>query len=215
MKEIIHTIIMSLFVFISAHSQTQYETGMEKAFDLWQEGESTQAANLFERIGRAEDQKWLPYYYAAQIQIVESFDMTDSEQKQQQLQEAQDLLNEATTVAGDDNVELKILQAMLHTSYITLDPSTYGMKLSPVITNIYTSAAQEAPKNPRVVLSRAEWNMGSARFFGEDPAKFCPELETALLLFEEEEVSEAFAPRWGKSRAEMLLKQMCGEKSQK
>ncbi len=213
MKAIIHTLIMSLFTFIAAHAQSQYETGMQQAFELWEQGEPQQAANLFERIGRAEEEKWLPFYYAAQIKIVESFEMTNATQKEEQLEVAQELLNEAKTIAGDDEVELKILQAMLHTSYITLDPSMYGMKLSPVITNIYATAASEAPKNPRVVLSRAEWNMGSARFFGEDPAKFCPQLEAALLLFESQEPAEAFAPSWGKGRTQMLIAQTCGEKS--
>ena len=215
MKAIIHTIIVSLFTFIAAHSQSQYESGMQKAFENWQQGESTQAANMFERIGRAEEEKWLPFYYAAQIQIVESFDMTNRVQKEQQLKEAQELLNEAKAIAGEGNVELEILQAMLHTSYITLDPGTYGMKLSPVITNIYETAAAEAPDNPRVALSRAEWNMGSAQFFGEDPAKFCPDLEAALLLFEAEEPAETFAPRWGKDRTQMLIAHTCGEKSNK
>lgn len=215
MKAIIHTIIMSLFTFIAAHSQSQYESGMQKAFEHWQQGESTQAANIFERIGRAEEEKWLPFYYAAQIQIVESFDMNNVEQKEQLLKEAQELLNEAAAIAGDDNVELDILQAMLHTSYITLDPSTYGMKLSPVITNIYATAAKKAPENPRVALSRAEWNMGSAQFFGEDPAKFCSDLEAALLLFETEAPAQTFAPSWGKERTEMLIAHTCGEKSKK
>ncbi|GAB2777216.1 hypothetical protein [Salinimicrobium soli] len=213
MKEFIHILIMSAFFAIAAHSQSQYDSGMEKAFELWQQGESTQAANMFERIAHAENEKWLPYYYSAQIKIVESFDMTDVAQKEQQLQEAQKLLDQARSIAGNENVELMVLQAMLHTSYITLDPATYGMKLSPVITNLYATAAKQAPENPRVALSRAEWNMGSARFFGEDPAKHCPELKEALLLFEEQETSEAFAPSWGKGRTEMLIDQMCGEKN--
>jgi len=101
----------------------------------------------------------------------------------------------------------------LHTSYITLDPSTYGMKLSPVINNLYSNAAKADPKNPRVALSRAEWNMGSARFLGEDPAKFCPELQSALSLFEDREPAEQFAPAWGKNRTEWLIAQNCGDKS--
>ncbi len=213
MKELIHTCIMSVFFFIAVHSQTQYESGMEKAFELWQQGEATQAANMFARIGHTEEENWLPFYYAAQIQIVESFDMTNPAQKDQQLEGAQELLNKAKSIAGDENVELKVLQAMLHTSYITLDPGTYGMKLSPVITNIYAAAAAEAPDNPRVALSRTEWNMGSARFFGEDPATFCPDLQAALLLFDQQEPADKFAPAWGKNRTEMLIEQVCGDNS--
>lgn len=211
MKELVNIIVFSLIGCIAAHSQTQYETGMKNAFDLWDNGQSMEAANLFERIGQAEPDAWLPYYYASEIKITGSFDMEDAVKKEQQLKEAQELLNKAKALAEPENVELMVLQAMLHTGYITLDPSTYGMKLSPVITGIYDTAAAKAPENPRVALSRTEWNMGSARFFGEDPAKYCPDLQKALLLFEQEEPEQPFAPDWGKSRTEMLITQTCGE----
>jgi hypothetical protein len=57
--------------------------------------------------------------------------------------------------------------------------------------------------------------MGSAQFFGEDPAKFCSDLEAALLLFETEAPAQTFAPSWGKERTEMLIAHTCGEKSKK
>ncbi|WP_424494279.1 hypothetical protein [Salinimicrobium sp. GXAS 041] len=212
MKEFLYTCLIGLMAAFTTHAQDQYESGMTQAFKLWQAQKPVEAANLFERIANAEEEAWLPYYYAAQIKIIESFSMTDKSKKEQQLKGAQDLLNQAMTYAGKENVEVDILQAMLHTAYLTLDPSFYGMKLSPVINDIYTQALQEAPYNPRVVLSKAEWDMGSAQFFGEDPAKYCDDLKRSLRLFEEDKPTVPFEPSWGKDRAEMLIARTCGDK---
>ena len=53
-------------------AQSNYEKGMQKAFELW-ETNPTEASNLFERIAGAESDNWLPTYYAAQILITQSF----------------------------------------------------------------------------------------------------------------------------------------------
>ena len=209
MRELLYTCLIGLVAGFTANAQSQYETGMEQAFELWQAQKPVEAANLFERIANAEEDEWPPFYYAAQIKVIESFTMTDRSKKEQQLKEAQDLLNQAATSVGEENVEIDILQAMLHTSYLTLDPSTYGMKLSPVINNIYTKALKKAPDNPRVVLSKAEWDMGSAQFFGEDPKKYCGDLQRSLRLFEEDKPATPFEPSWGKDRVKMLIAQNC------
>lgn len=102
-----------------------------------------------------------------------------------------------------------VLQALLHTSYLTLDPKAYGMKLSPVIGEIYSTASQKAPRNPRVVLARAEWNMGAAKFVGEDPKQYCKDVEASLELFTDFKPKEQFAPSWGEDRAKSLISTIC------
>ena len=212
MKIFLYTCLIGLMAGFAANAQSKYDTGMEKAFELWEQQKPIEAANLFERIANAEKEEWLPYYYAAQLKIIESFSMTDRSKKEQQIDEAQDLLDQAASFAGENNVEVAILQAMLHTSRLTMDPSIYGMKLSPVINSIYEKALKEAPGNPRVVLSKAEWDMGSARFFGENPAKYCDDLKLSVELFDKEHPEGKYAPSWGKDRAQMLIANNCGSK---
>ena len=50
------------------------------------------------------------------------------------------------------------------------------MKLSGPTTAIYEKAMPIAPENPRVVSNRAQWLMGSARFFGKDVTPYCKDL---------------------------------------
>ncbi|MDT0647327.1 hypothetical protein RM545_11560 [Zunongwangia sp. F260] len=211
MRKKIFCCLSFLLMVLWVNGQSKYETGMDKAFEFWGDEQISEAANVFERIAIAEENNWVPYYYASQIKIVESFEMTDAVKKEQQLEQAQELLDKAGQYAGEDNVEVMVLQGLLHTAYITMEPSVYGMKLSPVISNIYEDAAKIAPRNPRVILSKAEWNMGAAKFFGRDPKEYCKDLKKSLELFSDFEPEEKYAPEWGESRARQLIVETCGK----
>lgn len=208
MNKIIVHAILALFMSMNLNAQSSYEDNMSLAFELWDANKDKEAANLFQQIAGNEKENWLPYYYASQVKIVQSFALNDQIAKEKLLEEAQQLLHESKT-AGGDEIELMVLQAMLHTSRLTMDPLRYGRELSPVITGIYATASDKAPQNPRVVLERAEWNIGSARFHGEDPAKYCSELKQSLELFEKEEAPANFTPIWGADRAKKLISQIC------
>lgn len=184
-------------------AQSNYEKGMQKAFELWGTN-PIEASNLFERIAAAETDNWLPPYYAAQVLILQSFNEKDKDKLDSQLKKAQDLINDATAISNN-NPEILILQALKHTAYVAFDGATYGMQLSPKIAALYAQAAQIDATNPRVILSKAEWDMGSARFFGQDTAPFCKDIERALELFANFKPETPFHPNWGKERAEQVL----------
>jgi len=203
MKHLI--IIATLLVSGLIHSQTNFETGMQKAFQLRGSNQPTEAANLFERIAKAESDNWLPLYYAAQINIVSSFGERDKEKLSAQLKKAQNLINDATAISKD-NPEILVLQALLHTAWVAYDGATYGMTLSGKVVELYTKAAAIAPENPRVVFSKAEWDMGGARFFGQDTTPFCKDVERSIELFANFKPETPFHPNWGKDRAEQTLK---------
>lgn len=201
-----HFIVIATFLLSGViGAQTNYEKGMQKAFQLWGSNNPVEAANLFERIAKAEPDNWLPLYYAAQINIVTSFGEKDEEKLSAQLKKAQGFINDATAISKN-NAEVLVLQALLHTAWVAYDGATYGMKLSGKVVELYAKAAQMAPKNPRVVFSKAEWDMGAAKFFGQDTAPFCKDIERSLQLFANFNPETPFHPNWGKERAEQILK---------
>ncbi|GAA4897633.1 hypothetical protein GCM10023311_23000 [Flaviramulus aquimarinus] len=202
MKHLI--IITTLLVSGFLNAQTNYEKGMQKAFELWTANQPIEAANLFERIAAAEQDNWLPPYYAAQINVIYSFGENDEEKLSAQLKKAQDLINDATAISKD-NPEIMVLQALLHTAWVAYDGATYGMTLSAKVVEIYTKAAIIAPKNPRVVYCKAEWDMGGAKYFGQDTTPFCKDLERSIELFANFKPETAFHPNWGADRAKMLV----------
>jgi len=203
MKKII-TILVLLVSTISV-AQDQYTKGMQKAFKLWGEGKTTEASNMFERISNAEMDNWLPYYYVAQINTIASFGEKDKEKLTQQLEKAQEFIDLAKAISPD-NPEILVQQAMTHTAWIAFDGATYGMTLSGKVVALYAKAAQLSPDNPRVVFSKAEWDMGSAQYFGQDTAPYCKDVERSLELFANFKPESDFHPNWGQDRAEMVLK---------
>ena len=199
----------ALFGFI-AKGQSRYDTGMQQALTLWQAEKPEQAANLFERIAQAEMDQWLPHYYVAQINTLQSFGEKDEKVLKQQLEKAQEYLDIAKRISPD-NPEILVQQAMINTAYIAFDGQTYGMTLSGKNSQLYSRALQLAPNNPRVILSKAEWDMGSARYFGKDTAPYCTDIEKAIGLFSTFKTEEAYAPSWGENRAREVLAQCKGE----
>ncbi len=185
------------------NAQDPYTKGMEKAFQLWGENKTIEAANLFERIATAELDNWLPYYYAAQINTINAFGEQDKVKLRQYLDKAQELLDLAKSITPD-HPEVLVQQAMIHTAWIASDGASYGPTLSGKVIALYQKAVQIAPDNPRVVFSKAEWDMGSARYFGQDTAPYCEAVERSLDLFANFKPESDFHPNWGKERAEQV-----------
>ncbi len=197
-------IILTLLTGVAVNSQASYEKGMTKAFELWENKNPDQAINLFERIAQAEQENWLPFYYAAQIHIFTSFGIKDANEIESRLKKAQDFLNEARTFSKD-NAEILIMEAMLNTAYVVYNPSVYGMTHSAKVEELYQKAKVLEPENPRAMLYHAEWKMGGAKFWGKDPKAFCPEIEKAILYFEKEaNHDEPFYPKWGMNQVERV-----------
>jgi hypothetical protein len=193
---------------IASHlpAQNNYEKGMDKALDLWEKQKTEDAVNLFERIASAETDNWLPPYYAAQVLVLDGFSILNEKEKlETQLKRAQSFIDDATSISKD-NPEIMILQALLHTVYVASDGATYGMILSGKIIMLYNKAKIIDPTNPRVLLNKAEWDIGSAKYFGQDTAPFCKDIEKAVELFANFKPETKFHPNWGKERAEAVLK---------
>ncbi len=184
--------------------QDQYTKGMQKAFQLWGEGKAVEASNTFERIASVELDNWLPNYYVAQINTILSFNEKDKTKLTQQLGKAQEFIDVAKAISPD-NPEVLVQQAMIHTAWIAFDGATYGMSLSGKVMALYAQALQLDPENPRVVFSKAEWDMGSAAYFGQDTAPYCKDVERSIELFVNFKPESDFHPNWGKDRAEATL----------
>ena len=194
-----------LFIVTLGFAQDKYTSGMQKAFQFWGEGQISEASNLFERISTAEPDNWLPAYYGSQVNTVASFGEQDKEKLTQQLEKAQEFVDLAKAISPN-NPEILVQQALIHTAWVAYDGATYGMTLSGKVAALYQKASQLAPNNPRVVFSKAEWDMGSAKFFGQDITPYCKDVEHALELFANFKPASAFHPNWGKERAEEIVK---------
>ncbi len=201
MKKVL--LIAFTLVLVGVQAQTQFEKGMTKAFSLWESGDMNAAEQLFERIAKAEPNEWLPNYYVAQINSLKSWEEKDVNVLTAQLDKAQKYIDAAKSISPD-NPEIMVMQAHIYTNWVAFDGATYGMKYGGVVAGIYEKAFALAPKNPRVVFSRAEWGLGSARYFGTDTAPYCEAMKEAVELFDTFEPETPFSPNWGKERAQQV-----------
>lgn len=201
-QEIMIKIITTIAFFICSlvSAQGQFEQGMGKAFQLWGEGKSTEASDLFERIASAEKASWLPNYYVALVNTTTAFRTKDKEQMNLLLSKAQKALD-AEMDKNPNNAELLVMQAMIHTAWIAFDPMTNGQKLSGTVMELYGKAQAIAPENPRVVFCKAEFEIGGAKFWGTDTKPMCAQIEKAIGLFATFKPETPFSPKWGLERA--------------
>ena len=203
MTKIIVTFVLFISSLISA--QGKYEEGMGKAFSLWKDGKNSEASDMFERIAGAEKDKWLPNYYVALVNTTTAFQTKDKEKISALLGKAQTALD--VELAKDQkNAELYVMQAMINTAWIVFDPMTNGMRLTGPNMELYAKAEALAPQNPRVVFSKAEFQIGGARYTGADTKPLCKEVERAIGLFATYKTELPFAPSWGLYRATEALK---------
>ena len=202
MKNLI--IIALLAITGGTQAQTNFEKGMTKAFELWEANKTDEAENMFERIAKAEPNEWLPNYYIAQINSIKSWNIKDESVLKGQLDKAQEHLDIAMT-KSEDNAELLVMQAQVLTNWVAFDGMTYGMKYSGKVNQLYAKALELSPNNPRVVFNKADWNMNSAKYFGNDTAPYCQEIEASIELFDTFKAETEFHPNWGLKRAEQVM----------
>ena len=197
--------IIAMFVASIVSAQTQFDQGMQKALKTWKEGNSKEALVQFEKIASVEKTNWLPNYYIAFINTTQAFGEKDKAKIETLLnaaQKAQDVCNEL----AQDNPEVLVMQAMIHTAWIVYDPMTNGQKLSGDVMYILNKAYKIAPENPRVVFQKASFEIGMAQYFGQDTKPMCAQIEKSIELFATFKPETAFHPSWGLDRAQAELK---------
>lgn len=205
----------NLFLFIglifalNVTGQTKYQKGMQQGFVLWEQGKMTEASQLFERISKAEPENWLPPFYAAQAEILSGFGIKDETKLIATLKKAQTFLD-AAKANSKDNPEIIIAQALLNLVYISFDGQKYGMTLSGRNNQLYEQAIAIAPNNPRVILGKAEWDMGFAQYFGKSTKPYCEQIQKAIELGKAEKKPIEFYPKFMLERAQETLKK-CSE----
>ena len=197
--------ITALFICSLLSAQTKFEENMTKSLSLWEEGKPTEAVALMERIAAVEKTNWLPNYYVALINITEGFNPANKDKVATMLEKSQSALDQASLISAN-NPEIMVAQALLYTVMIVQDPMTNGMKYSPMVMDIYSKAQLLAPENPRVVFSKADFEMGGARWTGADVNKLCLEIERSITLFKDFKSEVPFYPDWGLERAQESLK---------
>jgi hypothetical protein len=199
--------IITAFVFFTCSllsAQTQFEQGMGKAMQLWGSGKSTEAIATFERIASVEKTNWLPNYYIAFIGTINAFETKDKAAVTALISRSQQAIDDASLISPN-NPEIMVVQAMLYTAILVQDPMTNGQKYSVLALEQYDKALAIDPKNPRAVFSKAEFEIGGAKYWGTDTKPMCAAIAKSIELFTNFKPQSQFHPNWGADRAQKAL----------
>lgn len=207
MKNLLFVAMMLIGGIVSA--QSKYEAGMGKAFEQLKDAKTADdmgnAAAFFERIGDAEKDKWLPYYYAAYCNYLTGW-MNPNADKDAVGEKAKALVVKAE-VLEKNNSELYVLRQMIAVQQLTVDPmsrfQTYGKQANEAL----EMAKQLDPNNPRVYLVDGQYKMNVPDAFGGGKEVGKKLFTKALELYKTFKPASAMHPSWGADQAEKLLAQ--------
>ena len=206
-------LLLSLFLFvgITVIAQTSFEKAMtEKVAQVEQQktaDEFTALANDFKRIGDKEKTQWLPYYYTA-FSTIQKGRLAMRDGKMAELDaiatEAQKSLDLATNL-NKDNAENLILQKMIHSLKMMVDPQSRFMSEGMLAKEALEKAEKADPTNPRISLLKAEDTYFTPEQFGGSKAKGLELFQKSLDQFKVYKPKSTLDPNWGKGEAEYFL----------
>ncbi|MEN9685359.1 MAG: hypothetical protein RLZZ28_1145, partial [Bacteroidota bacterium] len=166
MKKVV-VIICMLFTGM-AMAQSKYEGGMAKGLEQFKEAKTAEdmltVSAFFERIGDAEKDKWLPYYYAAQSNYLTGW-MNPKADKDKVAEKSNSLIAKAEAIEPN-NSELFCLRQMTATLQMVVDPMARWQTYGAQATKAVEDAMKADPKNPRPYYLSGQNLMNTPEAFG-------------------------------------------------
>ncbi len=163
-------------------------------------------ANNFERIGLAEKNQWLPYYYAAYCHVMYAFMQQDPSGNDAIADRAEALISKADSLTSD-NSEITSVKSMIATVRMIVNPQQRYMQYGTEANQLMGKAKQQDPTNPRPYYLQGQNLKNTPEQFGGGCKTAKPLLETAMQKYEAFKTQSDIHPNWGKQITEQLLSQ--------
>jgi hypothetical protein len=203
MKNVILTLSLVLFSLTALAAGEKYQAAMGKALSAYANCNAADDFNLlssqFARIAEAEPTEWLPLYYQAHTIIVGNFRSPASAvDRDLKLDEAQLAIDKMLDLVPAES-EVHVLQAMLFTGRLILDPQTRGQEYGAKSSMTVGKAQAMNPSNPRARYMQIANEQGTAQFFGRDMQEFCDQAQSLVNQWDElDQPDSPLHPAWGK-----------------
>jgi hypothetical protein len=158
----------------------------------------------FERIGDAEKNQWLPYYYASLSEVIYAFMKNDMSNNDALAGKAEQLLAKADGLQPN-NSEISVIKAMIATLRMLVNPQQRWQQYGAVIQQELDNAKKQDPANPRPYYLQGQNLRNTPEQFGGGCTTAKPILEEALKKYETFKPASTIAPNWGKDRVVQAL----------
>ena len=210
MKKTILTTTIILLALFSYAGSPEFMKAMGETLGQYQSCRSVDdfksLANKFERISNVEKGEWLPLYYHAHCYIIMSFrEPADAKKKDEYLDVAEKSIEKILVMAPEE-AEVYALQGFLYTGRLVINPMERGQKYSMLSGQALGRALTMEPGNPRASVLKLQNEMGTAQFYGNDPAQYCSQAYELLARWDNYKPKSPIYPAWGKDQVEEIVK---------
>ena len=202
---------MLLMISVSIFAQTTFDKVMTEKISKIEQSKTpedfTALSNDFLRIGDKEKTQWLPYYYSAHALIEKGRNLMRTgnlSELDAVAAQAQSSLDKASDLSKD-NAELLILQKMIHSLKMMVDPQARFMSEGMLGADALSKAEKLDPENPRITLMKAEDTYFTPEQFGGSKTKGLELFQKSLDQFKVYQPKTSLDPNWGKMEAEYFL----------
>ncbi|TAH11936.1 MAG: hypothetical protein EAZ12_03280 [Sphingobacteriia bacterium] len=199
-------VVLAMFLFTTTYAQ-KFEAAMEKGMIQFKDAKSPDemmaTSAFFERVADAEKDKWLPYYYAAQTQILAAW-MNPKSDKDKVAEKVNALILKAELLSPN-NSEIYCLKQMTAVMQLTVDAMSRWQSYGAIASEAIAKAKAADATNPRPYMLEGQYLMNVPEAFGGGKAVAKKILEKSLSMFETFKPASPFHPNWGKEQATTSL----------
>jgi hypothetical protein len=210
-KNLILILIMMMSIVVNA--QNNFNQAMSKGMDMLRSSKTSEdflsAANHFERIATVEKKEWTPGYWASYTTMLAAMN-AESDDRKDELYDKADLLLKDIENSNIEKSEYFTLKGYIALMKIAVSPMIRSAMGTEDAMAYLEKAKKMNHKNPRPFYVQAQHLFYTPSFFGGGKSVAKPLLTKAMENYNTELPSTLFEPRWGKGRAEELLKK-CDE----
>ncbi len=204
-------LLLAVTTSMFAQDFKQVLTETVNAFFLEKEkGQKINQSNRIGLIAKKFNTEWSTSYYAALSKILLNYEEPDAKKKDAYLDEAEDFLNTATTLADkNDKIiqsEIYALDAMLANARIGVDPQKRWQKYGKIFESNLEKAKEQNVDNPRIYFLKATSVFYTPKMFGGGAKKAMEYFEKADGLFAKEAKDDITKPYWGKEAKDEFIK---------
>jgi hypothetical protein len=218
MKQIFTTLCFCLLAGAAISQSDKYIKIMEEkvaALDTtWSTDGLKDLANTFERIGNAEKNQWLPFYYAALANVNMGYRLSAGKADgslatviDPVADKAEALIIQANALSKD-NSEIYVIKKMIASLRMMVDPMNRWMKYGQAGQEALSTAKKLDPDNPRVYILEAQDKFYTPEQFGGSKQESKKLFEESLKKDETFKPESSIHPHWGRSVSRHFLDQI-------
>jgi hypothetical protein len=203
------TMLITAFSYQSNAQSEKFTSAMKSSISLIDSSfknpsDLLSLVNTFERIGSAEKNQWLPYYYAAFCQVNFAFMAEDKSKMDELADKATKLIDKADSLQPG-NSEVSCIKSMIASAHLMVNPMQRYMEYGPVSEKHLENAIAQDSTNPRPYFLKGQSLRYTPEQFGGGCKTAMVEFEKAMARYLVFNPSSEIAPNWGRTRTEMLI----------